>query len=155
MATKPEPTRHLLNDPIFQGFHQRIALHEALLKKVRANLPGIAARHCLHCVLEEDGGLLLYTDSQAFATQFRFYAPLIQTKLNAEGDLSIKQIAVRNLTLDAPSKAEKAMPPIQPPSRESVEAVKASSACAGDDELGRALARLAASMERYAANKKP
>jgi hypothetical protein len=155
MSNKPEPTRQFLNDPTFQGFHQRIALHEDLLRKIKANLPEIAARHCLYCVAKEDGSLLLYTDSQAFATQFRFYAPTILAKLNAGGNSFIKQIGIRNLNLDAPPASEKAMPPMHTPSTETIKAVKASSATAGDDELGKALARLAASMERYAANKKP
>jgi len=155
MTSKPEPTRQFLNNPAFQSFHQRIAFHDELLRRIKANLPEIAVRHCLYCVAREDGSLLLYTDSQAFASQFRFYAPSIQTKLNAGGDLFVKQIAIRNLNLATPTTVvDKEMAPMQPPSPESIEAVKSSSECAHDDELAGALARLAASMERYA-QKKP
>jgi hypothetical protein len=151
MISKPESARQFLDNPAFHGIRQRLAFHAELLKRVKATLPDSAADHCLHCVAREDGGLVLYTDSQAFAAQFRFYAPSIQAKLNAAGDLFVKQIAVRNLSLAPPKTAERAAAPMKEPSPESIEAVKASSHCAPGDELGEALARLGASMERYAA----
>lgn len=150
MTSKPEPTRRLLNNPVFQGIHQRVALHDELLRRIKAALPAPLAAHCLHCVAREDGGLLLYTDSQAFASQFRFLAPSLQNKLNAAGDLSVQSIAIRNLAVALPGAAEKPRTPMKAPSPEAVEAVRASGDCAGEDELGEALARLADSMERYA-----
>jgi hypothetical protein len=156
MTNFPESARQLLNGPGLQAILKRVALHDELLRIVKTGLPPTTAKHCVHCVVREDGALLLYTDSQAFATQFRFHAPAIQAKLNTADKLFIKQIVVRNLKHAVSTAPDKTLPPIPKPSLNTIKAVKASGKerLAGD-ELGESLQRLASSMERYAANKKP
>ncbi len=150
MPNKPEPTRQFLNNTIFQDIHRRIDFHAELLRKIKQAIPGPMAAHCLDCVAQEDGGLVLYTDSQAFASQLRFFAPSILAKLNIDGELSIKRVLIRNLSLTLPTDFEKPVAPMKKPSSETIEMVKASSRFAADDELSAALARLGATMERYA-----
>jgi len=155
MATKPEPTRQFLNNPMFQDIHQRVAIHARLLRKIKETVPGPMAEHCLHCVAKEDGSLVLYTDSQAFASQLRFHVPSILARLDAVGETSIRQIAIRNLAMEPQPGPAKPAARMKKPSTEAIEAIKASSRRDGGDELDAALARLGESMERYAAESKP
>lgn len=151
MTSKPESARQFLNNTIFQDIHRRIAFHTELLRRIKQAVPAPMASHCLYCVAREDNSLVLYTDSQAFASNLRFLAPAILTKLNAPGDLTIMHMQIRNLNLTSPTAVEKPVTPMNKPSAETIEMVKASSLCAADDELSAALARLGDTMERYAA----
>ena len=150
MANKPESTRQFLNNAIFQSIHQRVAFHAKLLRKIQEALPGPMAEHCLFCVAREDESLVVYTDSQAFASQLRFHTPSILAKLNVAEEAAIKQIVIRNLASTAPTESAKPLSPMKKPSRKAIEAVKASSDSSKGDELSAALARLGATMESYA-----
>jgi len=152
MASKPESTRQFLNNALFLDIRQRIETHARLLKKIKESLPAPMAERCLYCVAREDGSLVIYTDSQAFASQLRFHAPSILARLEAAGETTFKQIAIRNLSSVEPAAASKPETPMKKPSPKAIAAVKASSRATGD-ELDAALARLGASMERYAENK--
>lgn len=150
MANIPEPTRQLLKNEIFQDIHRRLDFHAELLWKVRQAVPGPMARHCLYCVVREDRSVVVYTDSQAFASQLRFFAPTILAKLNAAGDLAVSQVQIRNLSPDPKEAYEKTMVPMKKPTSEIIGMVKASSVYAPTDELKAALARLGETMECYA-----
>ena len=152
MSSQPEPTRQFLNSPMFQDIHRRIETGASLLKKIKAALPGPMAAHCLHCVAREDGSLVVYADSQAFASQLRFHVPSILARLNAGGETAVKRIAVRNFSLAAQQAPQaKPMAPMKKPSARAIAAIKDSARAAGiGDELAAALARLGATMERYA-----
>jgi hypothetical protein len=155
MASKPIPTRQFLNNPAFQEIHQQVARNASLLKKIKAALPGAISEHCLSCVARDDGLLVVYTDSQAFASQLRFHAPLILARLSAAGDAAIRRIAIRNLaSIEDMQPVEKTMAPMKKPSTKAIEAVKATGRNAAvGDELSAAMAHLGATMERYAGKK--
>lgn len=150
MPNSPESTRQVLNNAVFQDIRRRVDFHAELLKRVRECLPSPMAKHCRYCVAREDRSVVLYVDSQAFASQLRFRLPALLAKLNAPDDLSIKQIVLRNLPLTTPSVVTKPMAPMKVPPPHAIEMVKASSQSAADSDLAKALARLGAAMERYA-----
>jgi hypothetical protein len=148
MANKPQPTRQFLENPIFEDLHRRVEIHARLLKKVKEAVPGAMAGHCLHCVAREDGSLVLYTDSQAFASQLRFHVPSILARLQAAGEAGVRRIAVRNLCPTGQAEPAEPIVRMKKPSAYAVEAVKACVRADGD-ELDAALARLGASMEQH------
>ena len=150
MPHSPESTRQVLNNAVFHDIRRRVDFHAELLKRIKDGVPAPMAKHCRHCVAREDGGVVVYVDSQAFASQLRFLLPALLAKLNGEGGLSIKRIVLRNLPLTEPSVVTKAMPPMKVPPPEVIEIVKASSQSAPSDDLAKALARLGVAMERYA-----
>jgi len=150
MPNSPESTRQVLNNSVFYDIRRRVAFHAELLKRIRETMPGPAAKHCQYCVAREDGSVVLYVDSQAIASQLRFRLPALLTKLNETSQLSIKQIILRNLPLTSPSKALESARQMKAPAPTAIEAVKASSQSAPNDDLAKALARLGATMERYA-----
>jgi len=150
MAKFPEPTRQVLNNSLFHDIRRRVDFHAELLNRIKDNLPAPMAKHCRYCVARDDGGLVVYLDSQAFASQLRFILPSLLAKLNATGDLFFKQIIIRYLPLTQPSAVDKPVAPMKAPPPEVIEMVKASSQSAPGDDLAKAMARLAAAMERYA-----
>ena len=148
MAYKPDSPQQLLKNPVLQEILRRVAIHAELLKKVKEGLPVALAGHCLDCVAHEDGEVVIFSDSQAFASQLRFYAPVILAKLNANhGPSFFRRVSVKNLHPKAQDTAARLM---QAPSPETIGIVKESGKAAFCDELGRALAKLGAAMERYA-----
>jgi hypothetical protein len=150
MPYKPDPPQQFLKNSAFQELFRRIEKNTDLLKMLKEGLPGPLARHCLYCLAREDGSLVIFSDSQAFASQLRFYASSILAKLNVSQETPFKQVLVRYLHPTMPNHAVK---PMQKPSPEVIDMVKASSKAAPCDELGKALAKLGAAMERYAKEK--
>jgi hypothetical protein len=151
MPSKPEPPRLFLKDSVFQDIFRRIEIHAVLLRMVKEGLPSGLAKHCLDCVAREDGGLVIFTDSQAVASQLRFFAPSLLGKINVNLETPLKQVLVRNLSPEIPACA--AVKPMKSASPSAIEAVIASSKAAPCDELAIALAKLGETMERYAKGK--
>jgi len=150
MQSKPDFPRQFLKNSAFQGLFQSIDKHAELLRRVKEGLTGPLAKHCLYCLSREDRGLVIFTDSQAFGSQLRFYAPAILAKLNVDQDKPFKQVLVRYLHSVEPSTASR---PMKQPSPETIDLVKASGKAAICEELGNSLERLGAAMERYAKEK--
>ncbi len=148
MTGKPESTQQLLNHSTFLGLVRRIDLQAELLARVKKALPPSLGDHCLYCVAREDGRLVVFTDSPAWATQLRFYAPAILAAIRERDDFNIKEILPRNF----PPTAAAAVPAksMKTPPSDAIEMIKISSSAAPCPELGEALARLGAAMERYA-----
>ena len=94
--------------------------------------------------------LVIFTDSQAFGSQLRFYAPSILAKLNLDQEMPFKQVLVRYLHPTEPNTASR---PMQQPSPETIGLVKASGKSAICEELGNSLERLGEAMERFAKEK--
>jgi hypothetical protein len=150
MPGKPEPPKLFLKDPVFQDIFRRIEIHAVLLRMVKEGLPSGLAKHCLDCVAREDGSLVIFTDSQAVASQLRFFAPTLLGKINVNLVTPLKQVLVRNLSPEVPAAAAKPMTAASPAA---IEAVKAGSKAAPCDELATALAKLGAAMEQNAKEK--
>ena len=150
MAYKPTSPQQILNHSVYRGLLRRIETNAELLRRVKAGLPEPMARHCQYCLGTEGGGIVIFSDSQAFSAQLRFYAPSILARVNVNMDPPFKQVSVRNLPLAEPVPMVK---PMKPVSAAAIKAVKASSAAAPSDELAIALAKLGATMERFAKGK--
>ncbi len=147
MAYKPSSPQQILNHSVYRGLLRRIETNAELLRRVKAGLPEPMARHCQYCLGTEGGGIVIFSDSQAFSAQLRFYAPSILARVNVNMDPPFKQVSVRNLPLTEPAPVVK---PMKPVSAAAIKAVKASSTSAPGDELAIALAKLGATMERFA-----
>ena len=150
MAYKPTSPQQILNHSVYRGLLRRIETNAELLRRVKAGLPEPMARHCQYCLGTEGGGIVIFSDSQAFSAQLRFYAPSILARVNVNMDPPFKQVSVRNLPLAEPVPMVK---PMKPVSAAAIKAVKASSTAAPGDELAIALAKLGATMERFAKGK--
>jgi len=150
MQSKPDTPQQFLRNSTFLGLFQNIDIHAELLKRVKRGLPDPLAKHCLYCLSREDMSLVIFTDSQAFASQLRFYAPSILAKLNLDQEMPFKQVLVRYLHPTEPNIASR---PMQQPSLETIGLVKASGKSAICEELGNSLERLGEAMERYAKGK--
>ena len=151
MAYKPSSPQQILNHSVYQGLLRRIETNAELLRRVKAGLPEPMARHCQYCLGTEGGGIVIFSDSQAFSAQLRFYAPSILARVNVNMEPPpFKQVSVRNLPPAEPAPMVK---PMKPVSAAAIKAVKASSAAAPSDELAIALAKLGATMERFAKGK--
>ncbi len=150
MQSKPDTPQQFLRNSTFQGLFQSIDKHAELLKRVKRGLPDPLAKHCLYCLSREDMSLVIFTDSQAFGSQLRFYAPSILAKLNLDQEMPFKQVLVRYLHPTEPNIASR---PMQQPSPETIGLVKASGKSAICEELGNSLERLGEAMERFAKEK--
>ena len=150
MQSKPDTPQQFLKNSTFQGLFHNIDKHAELLGRVKGGLPDPLAKHCLYCLSREDRGLVIFTDSQAFGSQLRFYAPSILARLNLGQEMPFKQVLVRYIHPTEPNTASRTM---QQPSPETISLVKASAKSAICEELGNSLERLAEAMERYAKEK--
>ncbi|HUL12285.1 MAG TPA: DciA family protein [Methylococcaceae bacterium] len=146
MTSVPESTQKLLNGSVFRSLLDKVGEHAVILGLVRESLPASLAEHCRDCLAHENR-LVLFTDSPAWASQLRFYAPAILARIGALAEYEFREIQVRNLRLQAPAYKPK---PIKLPSPEVARMVKASGPGAPSDELRQALERLGATIERYA-----
>lgn len=155
MPDQPIPTRKILNGPAVHAIRMRVNLHAKLLTQIQNFLPPALAKHCLSCVYREDKILLLYLDTQTAATQVRFRLPSILSKLNASNEFPINLIKLRSFAQTLAPSGEVESSPVKAPRAKTIAAIKAScSEAPTDDPLAQALARLASSMERYAAKSK-
>ena len=150
MAYKPSSPQQILNHSVYRGLLRRIETNAELLRRVKAGLPEPMARHCQYCLGTEGGGIVIFSDSQAFSAQMRFYAPSILARVNVNMDPPFKQVSVRHLP---PAEPVPKVKPMKPVSAAAIKAVKASSTVAPGDELATALAKLGATMERFAKGK--
>ncbi len=147
VSMRYEPTRLSLNDLISPTLLRSLKIQAELLGRVRKAVPAALAVHCRYCVMREDGRMVVFTDSPAWATRLRFYSPSLLAALNADGGMPIGEILVRTLRIESPTRTVK---PMEEPSPRAIEAVKASVAAAVCPEVGESLARLGMTMERYA-----
>ncbi|MGR9052852.1 MAG: DciA family protein, partial [Gammaproteobacteria bacterium] len=118
---------------------------------LRKALPETLAMHALYC-LESDNKLLIYTDSQVWATQLRFRGkPLIE----AAQPLCRKRIEVVQVRLVKPwgVSSERYVRTATLPSRQSIAAIRAGATGNSDGVLQLALLKLTATLERLSGEK--
>jgi len=146
-ATSVTRTTHqLLSSSILCGLVKKAEQHGIILKHVREALPIALADHCKDC-LADGGRLVIFTDSPAWASQLRFYAPVILARLRTAYGDDFREMQVRNLRLEAPADRPK---PIRTPAPEIAHLIQASGQSTSSGQLRDALLRLGATMARYA-----
>jgi hypothetical protein len=122
----------------------RIEKHQKLLTIIKAALPAPLAAHCLDCCINDKNTLLLYCENAAWAFNLRFYAERILSGIEAQG----KYIDSVQIRIAAPIPE----PPRQNARRPRVnhhtaaEAVSMVAVTMPQDDLGKSLGRLAATL---------
>jgi hypothetical protein len=147
MSNRPESTRQLLQQAIFRDIQRRSQRHDALLSSLKACLPIAVSAHCVSCVARDDGCLVVFTDSPAWATQLRFLTASMLAALRTQGEMDINHVFIRNFHPNEPTRLGK---PMNKPSQAAIQSIQSNSLISSGDKLGGALARLGATMERYA-----
>jgi hypothetical protein len=141
-----QTARELLHSSVLRALVKRVEQHGMILRHVQEALPIALAEHCKSC-LADGGRLVIFTDSPAWASQLRFYAPVILARLRTACGDDFREMQVRNLRLEAPADGRK---PARAPSPETAHLVQASGHSTSSDQLREALLRLGATMARYA-----
>ena len=122
----------------------RIEKHQKLLTVIKASLPAPLDAHCLDCCINDKNSLLVYCENAAWAFKLRFYAEHILSGIRAQGEC-VNSVQIR---IAAPALA----PPNQKAQTRHVNhhtAAKAISVVAAtmpQDDLGKSLGRLAATL---------
>lgn len=80
---------------------EKIAEQKQILRGVQNSLPENIAQHAMHCVLSNTR-LIVYTDSAVWASQIRFFSPIILDNLQASGRRTIDKVQVKLLLLPKP-----------------------------------------------------
>ncbi len=150
MPKHPDTPQSFLKDEVFKTVFRRIEFHASLLKTIKEGLPEMLANQCKHCVAREDGGLVIFTESQSVASQLRFYAPTLLVKVNADLKFPFTKLLVRAMQQPEPEATGKLMKPV---SQRTIATIKTSRHADSNDVLSAALARLGDTMERYAEEK--
>lgn len=129
-------------------FHARLDQQQSLLRYIRSELPPALANHVLHCVVNE-GKLVLYTDSAAWASQLRFLKQeILQTARNAQkAPLDKLQVRVLADQIHHPPRTVKEA---NLPSREKIVMMKIQANAIQDSQLQQALQRLSATLAKLA-----
>ena len=138
-------TRQLFSGAVLRAVVEQVEQHGMILRYVREALPIALAEHCKDC-LTDGGRLVIFTDSPAWASQLRFYAPAIRTRLKTACGGDFREIQVRNLRPETQSDRSR---PMRAPSREIAHLIHASG-LGSSGQLGDALLRLGVTMARYA-----
>jgi len=146
MIREPQRAAQYLNSSIFRSLLDRVELHRQILSLARGVLPETLAAHCQDCLIK-GSRVLVFTDSPAWASQLRFYAPNILAQLNSSAGHHFSEVQVRNLRLEAPADTHK---PMKRPSPSVARLLNLSGLDAPSVEIGEALVRLGATIERYA-----
>jgi hypothetical protein len=101
MMKKPRPTAAFLrSSPIMAELAASLQEQERLLSLVRSLLPESLCHHCLF-VRKNASGLVIYTESSAWASRLRYLSSDLRLKLQDRG-LAIGKINVRILLAEQP-----------------------------------------------------
>lgn len=129
-------------------FHVRLDQQQSLLQHIRSELPPALASHVLHCVVNE-GKLVLYTDSAAWASQLRFLKQeILQATRNAQ-KTPLDKMQVRILA-DQVNPSPRTSKRAKIPSREKIAMMKSQANDIRDSQLQQALQRLSATLAKLA-----
>lgn len=126
--------------------HGQIAQQKKILQAVQSLLPESLAKQVCHCLIK-DQKLLIYTDSAVWASQLRFYNPMILdaiTTLTKEIVSSV-QLRITTQPLDLVTKSERKA---RLPSPEKIAELKSASFDMPDESLRLAFLKLSATLER-------
>jgi hypothetical protein len=129
--------------PIMAVYQAKIKQQKYFLELIRATLFAPLAEHVLYCVISGKK-CLLYTDAEEWATQLRFYQPILLDTLANSTQIAIHSIQVRLIS----------PPPQQTirnnklPSKENIKLIQDNLQYRQEDELKQALLRLSQTLER-------
>lgn len=129
-------------------FYSQIDQQQRLLQRLRSVLPDTLAAQARHCLVR-DQKLLVYTDSPVWATQLRFYQGVLLQAATTLLRSPIEQVHIKlisrqtGLVIGVQRQAKI-------PSMASIMRIRNDSLTVADAELGQALHRLSATLEKRA-----
>lgn len=139
----PKSIAGLCQDGTVLAIRIQIQKHRQMLDLVKRALPGFLAVHCVDCVIKPDR-LILYVDSAAWASQIRFYAPQLLSKLEQSTGFRPKDLQIRNFVASIGENFGR--PRIVPPPVFIAELLKNSALSASSGEIKDSLLRLSATV---------
>lgn len=143
MSKRPQPVPALMQRARgLASLTAAVRRNEATAAKVAHHLPADLAPHC-RAVVDHGRQLVIYVDSPAWATRFRFMAPALSRALGPRG--SEPRITIRILP---ESRTEQVPMPAAVRSTRGASTVQAVAESMQDTPLARALARLAGAIGR-------
>lgn len=146
MASQDNPLKlsNSYKSPIMAAYQAKIRQQNQFLNLIRATLPASLAEHLLSCVISAKK-CLLYTDTEEWATQLRFYLPIILNAIHASNLATVDFIQVRLISLP---EAAHVSHKINLPSKQNIELMRDNLQTIADDELKLALLRLSQTLDR-------
>jgi len=126
--------------------NKKLAQHAALLARIRLLLPEPLGDHCIGAVPHETR-LVLFVDSPAWASRFRYLGRDLREKLKAEG-VALESIRIKVfLPQSAPAERHHPAEPLTL-SKESAAMIRSTAECTESTELREALLRLSRHAEK-------
>lgn len=125
-------------------YQRKIRLQNQFLHQIKAALAETLAEHLLSCVISGKN-LLLYTDTQEWATQLHYHQAVI---LNAISVSNLPAIDVVETRVISESKKQQVNRKVNLPSRKNIEMLRDSFQAIKDEELKSALARLSQTLDK-------
>lgn len=133
------------SDPMLKSLLQKTQEHRSILAKVKSLLPDALSENIIDCAIKNNN-LLIFTESSVWASQLRFYSPVILNFLNKQTAMNFQRIQIKILPPQQASANSQITHHI--PSMESVKYLKRHGNTLADSELKRSLQRLARSLEK-------
>jgi hypothetical protein len=141
---QPESVAGLFQGAAIQALLIQAEKHRRVLDVAKRALPGFLADHCVDCVVKPDR-LILYVDSPAWASQIRFYALHLLSKVQQSTGCRFNDLLIRNALPAAARPLDK--PVLTLPSGFAAEVLKNSALSTSSGELKEALLRLSATVQ--------
>ncbi|PKM13342.1 MAG: DUF721 domain-containing protein [Gammaproteobacteria bacterium HGW-Gammaproteobacteria-3] len=124
--------------------YAQIEQQKKLLALIKKNLPEPLSDHVLHCVVS-GRKLLVYTDTATWASQLRFYNPVLLKTITAAARIDLVQIRITR-PIDALAAIPERTAKI--PSPDKIAALRSNLSDPPDDALSQALLNLSHTLER-------
>lgn len=129
---------------VMAAYQRKIRLQTQFLQVIKSALPEAFAEHLGACVISRKT-LLLYADTQEWATQLHYHQAVI---LNAISVSNLPAIDVVETRVISESKKQQVNRKVNLPSRKNIEMLRDSFQTIKDDELKSALARLSQTLDK-------
>jgi hypothetical protein len=127
------------------AFYQaKIKQQKQFLNFIKPLLNELLAEHLVSCVIL-GRKLILYTDAEEWATQLRFYQPMLLDEIAHSSLITIEKIEV---WLILPPVAQQPPHKVIIPSKQNIELIRDNLQTIADEELKSALLRLSQTLER-------
>ena len=121
--------------------------HQKILRIILSASPYQLRPHIKDCVINDNGRLLIYVSSAAWASQLRFLSAQLKDAVNSKSNERIQQIRIRVLTPE-PFKAEVEEKKIIP-SMENIDLIRSSAEGFSGSKLENALLSLSDTLKKH------
>lgn len=125
--------------------NQKLQTHQAIFRQVNSVVPNSIKAHLVDCATKGTK-LLLFTDSSAWASQLRFYNPIVLKALKNQSIPPIKQIHIRIVPPEP--KHNRRLKKTRTPSLEAINGIRSAGENAEEPVIKNSLVRLASTLEK-------